>query len=71
MYRIGQEKDVHVHIPMAVHPVHGESSFDVRLDSLLGRKRALSRELLAPAAASDDDLNELYRQTVTDAEARM
>ena len=56
VYRIGQYKPVSVHIPMAVHPdeVIGPSSFDVRLNSLMERKRALSRGLLVPPESEAD-----------------
>ena len=45
-YRIGQERNVHVYYPMAIHPGHGETSFDCVLHRLLQRKRDLSRQLL-------------------------
>lgn len=60
VYRIGQDKAVTVHIPMAVHPdeVIGPSSFDVRLNRLMERKRELSRSLLVPPE-SGADLDEM------------
>lgn len=63
VYRIGQEKPVTVHIPMAVHPRYGEASFDVKLNDLLERKRSLSRDMLAPPV-SEGDASELFGQTV-------
>lgn len=56
VYRIGQDKPVTVHLPMAVHPDEaiGTSSFDVRLNSLMERKRALSRGLLVPPESGSD-----------------
>ena len=59
-YRIGQDKPVTVHIPMAVHPdaTIGPSSFDVRLNRLMERKRELSRGLLIPPE-SDSDIDEM------------
>lgn len=62
-YRIGQEKSVTVHIPIAVHPDYGESSFDVRLDSLLERKRRLSRDMLLPPV-EDGDVEILFGQSI-------
>ena len=59
VYRIGQEKDIHVYYPMAIHPAHGERSFDINLHSLLERKRALSRELLAPPMVDTNELGQL------------
>jgi len=49
-YRIGQTKDVVVHIPQSIHPdaVIRNTSFDLRLDALLSRKRQLSETLLIP-----------------------
>lgn len=63
-YRIGQDRTVDVYYPLAIHPSFPESSFDVNLHQLLQRKRALSRELLAPAAASKDDLKDLFNATI-------
>lgn len=69
VFRIGQEKPVTVHIPMAVHPAYGDGSFDIKLDALLERKRSLSRDMLAPPI-SDSDASELFGQTVGAASAR-
>jgi hypothetical protein len=59
IYRIGQQKTVHVHYPIAVHPKYGEASFDIRLNELLERKRELSRNLLLPAAITADEIARL------------
>ena len=61
VYRIGQEKRVHVHHPIAVHPELGESSFDVLLDRLLRQKRELSGAVLAPSDVSKQELEAFYR----------
>jgi hypothetical protein len=63
VYRMGQRKPVTIHIPLAVHPGYGESSFDIKLDELLNRKRALSREMLAPPI-SVGDVNALFDAAV-------
>ncbi|MGN6102841.1 MAG: DEAD/DEAH box helicase [Devosia sp.] len=63
VYRIGQELPVTVHIPIARHPHFGDASFDVKLDALLARKRALSRDMLV-SPVSDGDAASLYRDTV-------
>lgn len=63
VYRIGQTRDVQVHCPMAIHPQLGDDSFDVKLDALLGRKRQMSQELLAPSTITDQDLKELWQQS--------
>jgi SNF2 family DNA or RNA helicase len=60
-YRIGQNRDVTVHIPLAVHPDYGDQSFDVKLDQLLERKRTLSRDMLLPPEL-DGDLEGLFGQ---------
>ena len=64
VYRMGQMRGVHVHFPMAVHPdpAIGPSSFDLRLDALIDRKRALTRDLFLPPDATDADINELFRE---------
>ena len=54
VYRIGQEKDVHVYYPMAKHPEIGEKSFDICLKNLLDKKRKLSLNLLVPPIIKDD-----------------
>lgn len=71
VYRIGQTKPVHVYLPLAVHgdPVIGPSSFDVRLDDLLERKRALSRDMLVPPEGNDADIGALFDEVSTFASA--
>lgn len=64
VYRIGQQKPVHVYTPLAVHPDYGDASFDVRLDQLLQQKRSLSQELLAPPEASAHELEDLLKGVV-------
>ena len=58
-YRIGQTRDVTIHVPMAIHPHFGDQSFDVKLDQLLNRKRDLSRDMLIPPEM-DEDLSTLF-----------
>ena len=55
IYRIGQERDVTVHLPLAVHPAHRERSFDCVLNDLMRRKRSLARAALWPPTLSDAD----------------
>ena len=64
VYRIGQEKPVHVYLPMAVHPdpVIGPASFDLRLDALIARKRALSGHMFAPPEGGEDDIAALFAE---------
>lgn len=62
-FRIGQTKDVTIHLPMAIHPTHGSGSFDHKLHELLERKRSLSRDMLAPPT-SDRDVDGLFTDVV-------
>lgn len=64
VFRIGQEKKVSVYHPMAVHPEYQDHSFDITLDGLLRRKRAMSRAVLAPTALSPEDVERLYQETL-------
>uniref|UniRef100_UPI00187D3E2A SNF2-related protein n=1 Tax=Candidatus Magnetaquicoccus inordinatus TaxID=2496818 RepID=UPI00187D3E2A len=64
IYRIGQGKRVTVYYPMAVHPEIGESSFDIKLNALLEKKRALSRDLLVPPVLVGEDQSTLFRETI-------
>lgn len=59
VYRIGQEKDVYIYYPMAV--AEGFESFDVVLDKLLERKRALSRASLYPMDQAEVDPEDLFK----------
>lgn len=63
VYRIGQSRDVQVHLPLAT--LDGSASFDQNLDQLIARKRRLMHDALVPpeaTAAADQD--ELFRSTV-------
>jgi SNF2 family DNA or RNA helicase len=53
--RIGQERPVEVHVPLAVLPGR-RPSFDENLNALLSRKRALMRDALMPPDAHSGDL---------------
>ena len=59
IYRIGQTRDVTVHLPMAIHPTTPEQSFDHVLDELLRHKWELARSALWPPAVADRDLGQL------------
>ena len=56
VFRIGQTRDVHVYLPQSVHPdpALGPTSFDLKLDALMTRKRELSRGLLIPGEDESD-----------------
>ncbi|MEH2524191.1 MULTISPECIES: SNF2-related protein [unclassified Bradyrhizobium] len=55
VYRIGQDRTVHVYYPMAIHPAYGESSFDALLNTLLIRKRDLSARMFVPPVNAKRD----------------
>lgn len=57
-YRIGQEKEVHVYFPMAV--AVDFNSFDIVLDALLQRKRALAEASLFPTEMAEVRVHDLY-----------
>jgi SNF2 family DNA or RNA helicase len=61
--RIGQERPVTVHVPLAVLP-SGKPSFDENLHALLERKRRLMREALMPPDAQLDDLAAMLRDSL-------
>ncbi len=65
VYRIGQDKPVTVHLPLALHPAYGEGSFDAKLDVLLSRKRKLSQDLLGAPEPSQDELAALLEETLS------
>ena len=51
VYRIGQKKDVHIHLPAVTHPEI--DSFDVHLDRLLTGKLMLKDAVVTPEAVSE------------------
>jgi SNF2 family DNA or RNA helicase len=61
-HRIGQTREVHIYYPMAINPSDPESSFDLRLDELMTRKRFLSQQLLAPPTITKQDYESLLGQ---------
>jgi len=59
VYRIGQERPVVVHLPMAVSSSlasYGWTTFDQKLDTLLSEKRELSRSVLLPSVLDDGEM---------------
>lgn len=64
IYRIGQEREVHVYYPMAEHPSIGAHSFDLVLDRLLEKKRKLSERVLWPPAGSQEDSEYLTNEVL-------
>lgn len=56
IHRIGQQKPVEIHIPMAIHPRFQENSFDCTLHSLMVRKRHLASATLWPMGDGQSDV---------------
>ena len=69
VFRIGQNRTVHVYLPLARHPQFGDYSFDLKLDGLIERKREMNRRVLAPTAATPADVSSLFRSTMAEARA--
>ena len=67
VFRIGQARPVHIHLPMARHPVFDEFSFDLRLNVLMNTKRDRNRRVLAPVSFSKEDMDGLFHLAVEDA----
>jgi SNF2 family DNA or RNA helicase len=60
IYRIGQKKDVFIHLPMSIHTTFNNEdcrgTFDQKLDRLLDEKRDLHKRVLFPANVNESDL---------------
>ena len=54
VYRIGQTKEVHIHLPAVLHPQY--DSFDVHLDRLLRGKLMLKDAVVTPEAVSENEM---------------
>ena len=61
VHRIGQTKEVTVHIPMAIHEGFREHSFDCLLHSLMTKKRRLATTALWPMADTSEDTSQLQK----------
>ncbi len=61
--RIGQTRPVFVHLPLAVL-AEGRSSFDRNLDELIRRKRQLFQDAFMPPEPTEDEREELFRNTI-------
>lgn len=67
VYRIGQEKDVHVYYPITRDPAGEFRTFDEKLDALVKRRRQLAIDFLMPMAGEEELGAELYEDLVRDA----
>ncbi len=54
VYRIGQQKEVFIHLPAVTHPQF--DSFDVHLDRLLRGKLMLKDAVVTPEAVSESEM---------------
>lgn len=54
VYRIGQTKEVHIHLPAVLHPQF--DSFDVHLDCLLRGKLMLKDAVVTPESVSENEM---------------
>ena len=70
VYRMGQNKDVFIHVPMAIHPSLKEGSFDVVLHEMLTKKRSLSTEIVVPTTMTDEDFKLMFAKLVGGQPAR-
>jgi SNF2 family DNA or RNA helicase len=59
IHRIGQNKPVTIHVPIAVHVDFREHSFDCLLHSLMQRKRRMAAQALWPMGDTQDDAEQL------------
>lgn len=61
VHRIGQTRDVTIHVPMAIHGDFREKSFDCLLHSLMTRKRKLASSALWPMGDTEADAEQLQK----------
>lgn len=66
VHRIGQTREITVHLPMAIHPLFMEGSFDCRLNNLMTRKRRLATSALWPMGDTPEDAGDLQRSITGD-----
>ncbi|MGP9616565.1 DEAD/DEAH box helicase [Arthrobacter sp. AOP36-A1-22] len=56
IYRIGQQRPVHVYLPLAIHPDDSIRSFDLNLNQLLQQKLDLKDAVVVPEAVSEKEM---------------
>ncbi len=66
IHRIGQNRPVTVHVPMAIHPDYQHKSFDCLLHSLMNEKRRLARSALWPMGDTGSDAEQLQKMLSDD-----
>ena len=67
VHRMGQTRDIRIHVPLGIYPGHVLPSFDRLVDGLLADKRLLAREVLIPPVTGREtrDLAEKLRSAAT------
>ena len=60
VHRIGQQKNVNVYLPLAVHPKF--ETFDEILHGLLSNKRERSRQVIVPVSFNAQDRQQLFEK---------
>lgn len=61
VHRLGQTREVMIHVPMAIHSGYRENSFDCLLHSLMQRKRKLANSALWPMGDTEADVSDLQK----------
>lgn len=61
-YRIGQDRDVNIYTPIAIHPVKQIPSFDLVLNEILERKRALANSLFIPSEITPEEFGLIFTE---------
>lgn len=56
VYRIGQERDVNIYLPILAHPANEVQTFDENLHHLLMQKTALGDAVVTPEEVTPDEL---------------
>ncbi len=69
VYRIGQERDVHVYHPVAKDPQGEFETFDEKLDQLIRRRVRLAEDFLAPMPPEEEIGRELFDSLLSGAES--
>jgi HJR/Mrr/RecB family endonuclease/superfamily II DNA or RNA helicase len=64
IYRIGQLRDVNIHLPLAVHPTLGDASYDLVLSELLARKRNLSHDIVVATQPTEEEVSEMMSTVI-------
>jgi HJR/Mrr/RecB family endonuclease len=61
-YRIGQDREVVVWVPIARHPDYGDESYDTILDAMLAKKRASADDVIVPVHFNACEMARLHSE---------